>query len=70
MKSCLLKLIPQIIYNADFYILERAANAEMKQLRDKLPSGSVLEALQSYEAFGDEIGMHTSLPAYYLHALR
>lgn len=28
----------------------------MKRLRGKLPSGSALLALQSYDAFGDKLG--------------
>ena len=32
------------------------AMEEMKSLREKLPSGSALKALQSYDLIGDEIG--------------
>ena len=33
------------------------AMEEMKNLREKLPSGSALKALQNYDLFGDEIGI-------------
>ena len=33
----------------------------MKVLREKLPSGSALKALQSYKDYGDKLGMHAPL---------
>ena len=39
------------------------AMEEMKNLREKLPSGSALKALQNYDLFGDEIGI------FYVHII-
>lgn len=33
----------------------------MKILREKLPSGSALKALQNYEVYGDKLGKHVLL---------
>lgn len=42
-------------------LLEREAYAEMKTLRDKLPSGSVVAALQNFNDFGDTLGTYAQI---------
>ena len=39
-----------------YSLSEMEAMEEMKNLRGKLPSGSALKALQSYDVLGEEIG--------------
>lgn len=44
-------------YDAEYFsLIERVANAGMKRLKGKLPSGSVLTALHNYDDFGDKLG--------------
>ena len=42
-----------------YSLSEMEAMEEMKNLRGKLPSGSALKALQSYDVLGEEIGNYS-----------
>jgi hypothetical protein len=50
-------VLPQLVI---IFCLEKAASEEMRSLREKLPSGSALTALQNHNSFRDEYGMSSS----------
>ena len=58
-------MLSSVTYQIFSSLTERAALEEMKRLREKLPSGSALLALQNFNVLGDKLGRSMSSQLFY-----